>query len=337
VFVRTRRERPKYLIIDMDATDDPTHGQQVMTFFHAFYGQYQYFPLLVFDGESGFPLAAWLRPGTVHASAGAVSTLDSIVQRVRQVWPEMTILVRGDSGFAMPEMYEYCEREGLFYIFGFSTNEVLKRQSDQWLSELELYYQFYGYRQSEKTQRFESIEDYQAQGWSRPRRILVKVEVNRRGSNRRFVVTNLSGNPEGLYKGVYVQRGDVPESPIGEMKKGLEMDRLSAHGFRANALRLADHALAYALVVLYREGAAQVPEVAKAEVSTLRQKLWKVGAIVTTSVRRIWIRFSETWPYQQLWQRAHQAVMRFAEQLRQVTAPSIGDAAMPEASPLMLK
>jgi hypothetical protein len=337
LFVRTRRQRPRYVILDIDATDDPTHGQQVLSFFHGYYDQHQYFPLLVFDGDSGFPLAAWLRPGTAHASHGAVSILQSIVRQLRQAWPGLPILIRGDSGLAVPEVYDYCDSDGLFYLLGYSSNEVLKARTEPWLADLQLFYDLYGYRRPETAQRFESIEDYQAQTWSGPRRILVKLEVNRRGTNRRFVVTNLSGHPRGLYEGLYVLRGDVPESPIGELKKGLQMDRLSAHSFRANALRLLEHVLAYALVVLYREGAASVPEVARAEVSTLRQKLWKVGAVVHTSVRRIWFHFSQTWPYQQLWLRTHRAVLAFAEQLCAVAAPAAGTTVLPAALPLLLK
>jgi hypothetical protein len=325
LFVRTRRTRPRYIILDVDPTDDPTHGQQVLSFFHGYYEQYQYFPLLVFDGATGFPLAAWLRPGTVHASCGAVQILQDIVAKLRQAYPGITILVRGDTGLAVPEVYDFCEREGLLYAIGYASNEVLKRRTDTWLSDLQEYYHWYG-RAGQTLKRFEVLEDYQADSWSQPRKIIAKIEVNRLGTNRRFVVTNMSGHPQGLYEGFYVKRGDVPESPIGELKNGLQADRLSAHGFRANALRLLEHVLAYAVVVLYREGmAAAEPELAKAEVSTLRQRLWKVGAIVKTSVRRIWFHFSETWPFASLWHRVHQAVMAFADHLR-------GDAAMLEPS-----
>jgi len=317
LFVGTRTQRPAYVILDVDATDDPTHGQQTLAFFHGYYEQYQYFPLLVFDGATGFPLAAWLRPGTVHASCGAVSILRPIVEALRKAYPGLTILVRGDNGLAVPDVYEYCERAGLLYAFGYASNAVLKERSAPWLDDLQLYYDLYGRRSGETLKRFETIEDYQAASWSRPRRILVKVEVNRLGTNRRFVVTNMSGQAQGLYEGFYVQRGDVPESPIGELKKGLEADRLSAHGFRANALLLLEHVLAFALVVLYRQAAAPAaPEVARAEVSTLRTWLWKVGAVVKTSVRRIWFHFSTTWPQRDLWQRVHDAAMRFAEQVQ---------------------
>jgi hypothetical protein len=167
------------------------------------------------------------------------------------------------------------------------------------------------------------IEDYQAESWSRPRRIVAKIEINRHGVNRRFVVTNLSGHGQGIYHGFYVQRGDVPEKPIGELKNGLQMDRLSFHRFRANGLKLLEHTLAYALVVLHREATAALPEVATAEVSTLRQKLWKVGAVVKTSVRRIWFHFSETWPQRDLFRRVYQAVRHFVASLRQPVAAAV--------------
>ena len=327
LFMRTRRQPPLYVILDIDPSDDPTHGQQVLSCFHGYFDQYQYFPLFVFDGETGFPLAAWLRPGTVHASCGAVSTLRSIVRSLRAAWPDVLILVRGDTGMAVPEVYEFCEAEGLLYVFGYASNEVLKRRTEAALRDLETYYACYQHREPE-VQRFEVIEDYQAEIWSRPRRIVAKLEINRHGVNRRFVVTNLSGQGQGIYHGVYVQRGAVPEKPIGEMKNGLQMDRLSFHRFRANGLKLLEHTLAYALVVLHREATATIPEIAKAEVSTLRQKLWKVGAVVKTSVRRIWFHFSQTWPHRRLFVQVYQAVGNFVTQLRGKEAGVLPGAAL---------
>ena len=160
------------------------------------------------------------------------------------------------------------------------------------------------------------MEDYQAQSWSRPRRIVAKIEINRHCTNRRFVVTNLSGDGQGIYHGFYVQRGAVPERSIGELKNGLGMDRLSFHRSRANGLKLLEHTMAYALVVLHREAVAGVPEVSKAEVNTLRQKLWKVGAVLKTSVRRSWFHFSQTWPHRHLFVQVYQAVCSFVASLR---------------------
>jgi hypothetical protein len=321
LFIRTRRSPPAYVILDIDPSDDPTHGQQVLSFFHGYYDQHQYFPLFVFEGATGFPLAAWLRPGTVAASCGAEATLHTIVQALRTAWPHVTILVRGDSGLATPAVYEYCEAQGLLYAFGYASNDVLKARTAPALNDLETYYAFYQHREP-AVQRFEVIEDYQAQSWLRPRRLVAKIEINRHGSNRRFVVTNLSGQGAGIYHGFYVQRGDVPERPLGEMKNGLHMDRLSFHRFRANGLRLLESTLAYALVVLHREATAAIPEVAKAEVSTLRQLLWKVGAVVKTSVRRIWFHFSATWPQRSLFVRVYQAVGHFIQSL-QGEAPAV--------------
>lgn len=325
LFIRTRRQQPASIVIDLDPSDDPTHGQQVLSFYHGYYEQHQFFPLFAFDGDSGFPLAAWLRPGTVHASCGAVEALQTIVSHLRAAWPEVTILVRGDSGLAVPAMYEYCERQGLLYALGFASNEVLKARTACALSDLETYFHWYQHRESH-VQRFELLEDYQADRWSRPRRIVVKLEINRLGTNRRFVVTNLSGHPQGIYHGFYVQRGAVPEKPIGELKNGLRADRLSFHRFRANALKLLEHTLAYALVVLHREATAAIPEVARAEVNTLRQRLWKVAAVVKTSVRRIWFQLSATWPHRPLWQQVQRALQQFVAQVRaaQRVLPGLG-------------
>jgi hypothetical protein len=315
LFIRTRPSPPPSVILDIDPSDDPTHGQQVLSFFHGYYEQHQYFPVFVFEGDSDFPLAAWLRPGTVHASCGAVTTLQPIVQALRAAWPNVTILVRGDSGLATPEVYEFCEAEGLLYAFGYSSNNVLKERTEPALRDLETYYTFYHQREP-AVQRFEVLEDYQADSWSRPRRIVAKIEINRHGVNRRFVVTNLSGDGRGIYHGFYVQRGDVPERPIGELKNGLHMDRLSFHRFRANGLKLLEHTLAYALVVLHREATASIPEIAQAEVNTLRQKLWKVGAVVKSSVRRIWFHISTTWPQRRLLERVYEAVQHYVASLR---------------------
>jgi hypothetical protein len=316
LFVRTRRRPPTVVTIDLDASDDPTHGQQVLTGFHGYFEQHQYFPLFAFDGDTGFPLAAWLRPGTVHASCGAVEALQTIVRHLRAAWPGVRIQVRGDTGFAVPALYDYCEREGLLYALGYASNDVLAARTDPWLADLETYYHWYRHREPH-VQRFESIADYQAGSWPRPRRIVVKLEINRLGTNRRFVVTNLAGPPQAIYQAFYVQRGDVPERPIGELKNGLHADRLSFHRFRANALKLLEHTLAYALIVLHREATAAIPEVAHAEVHTLRTRLWKVAAVVQTTVRRIWFHFATTWPYRRLWLRVQQALTRFVAEVQQ--------------------
>jgi hypothetical protein len=307
LFLRTRRTPPTEVILDVDASDDPTHGQQQLSGYHGYYEQHQYLPLLVFDGKSGMPLAAWLRPGTVHASCGAVDVLRALVQRLRRAWPGVVIRLRADNGFAVPEVYDFCEQQGLAYAIGYASNPVLQRATDGAAGDVELYYAFYG-RRDPWVQRFEEVRDYQAETWTQPRRIVAKIERTPVGSQRRFVVTNLSDPAEVVYREFYVQRGAVPEHPIGELKNGLRAERLSACGFCANALRLLLHVVAYAIVVLFREAAAAVPEVATATVGTLRQRLWKVGAVLECGSRRLVFHVSARWPDQGLWLRVAEAV-----------------------------
>jgi Transposase DDE domain group 1 len=310
LFLRTRRAPPTEVILDIDASDDPVHGHQALSGYHGYYRQHQYLPLFVYDGATGFPLAAWLRPGAIHASLGAAEVLDGIVRRLRAAWPGVPIRLRSDNGLAVPGLYDFCEANGLPYALGYATNPVLQRATDQALADLELYHHFYRHREP-VVQRFEALDDYRADSWPHPRRIVAKLEVTPQGSQRRFVVTNLDDPPEAVYRGFYVQRGKVPEQPIGELKNGLRADRLSACGFCANAFRLLVHTVAYAIVVLFREAVAAVPEVATATVSTLRQRLWKVGAVVVTSPRQIWLHLSETWPYRALWGRVLAGVQAF--------------------------
>jgi hypothetical protein len=310
LYIRTRHVRPTEIILDVDASDDPVHGRQALSGYHGYYRQHQYLPLFVYDGATGFPLAAWLRPGTVHASLGAAAILDALVPRLRAAWPGIRIQVRSDNGLAVPGLYDYCEAQGLPYAFGYATNPVLQRATDQALADLELYHHFYRHREP-VVQRFESLNNYQAETWPHPRRVVAKIEVTPQGSQRRFVVTDHTKPAAEVYRDFYVQRGKVPEQPIGEMKNGLQADRLSACGFCANAFRLLVHTLAYAIVVLFREAVATVPEVATASVSTLRQRLWKLAARVMTSPRRIGLHLSETWPYRDLWSRVLAAVQNF--------------------------
>lgn len=311
-FIKTRRAKPAQLIVDLDASDDPAHGQQQLTFWHGYFDQQQYFPLLAFDGESGFPLGAWLRPGKAHASWGAVEALEGIVPALRAAWPGVEIVVRGDAGYGVPELYEYLEQNGLKFVIGYSSNAVLKRRTDLLLRYTQAHAELHG----EPCCRFTHFDDYQAESWSHPRRIIAKCEVTAQGGpNRRFVVTNLTDRPEAVYHGLYVKRGNYPERGIQELKHGLQMDRLSSHRFFANAFTLQCHVLAYALWVLFREANADVPEVARCQLQTVQAKLFKVGALVHSSVRRIWFRISTTWPGRDLFARACEAVTSFTSAL----------------------
>ncbi len=322
-FVRTRLKPPPYVLLDIDPTDDPVHGGQALAGYHGYYQQHPYLPLLVFDGQSRFPLAAWLRPGTAAGAGGAVAVRRAIVTALRRAWPGVLILVRGDSSLAGPALYEFCAAEGLRYAFGYASNAVLQRRTERALGELEEYYHWYGHR-APHVQRFEVLEDYQADSWSRPRRVVCKVEITPQGSPRRFVVTNRSGQPAGTYRGFSVERGEVPEQPIDERKNGLDLGRRSAGGFRANAYRLRLHVVAYGLVVLLRAAAAAVAEVAQATVGTRRGRRWKVGAWVEQKAGRMWFHVATSWPGRALWERVQAAVVRFAEELAGREAAGVG-------------
>ena len=227
---------------------------------------------------------------------------------LRAVWPDVEIVLRADAGFGVPEVYEYAENHGLKYVIGYTTNAVLKRRSELLLN--------YAAAHAELHQQpcclFTDFQDYQAESWPHARRIIAKCEVTAQGGpNRRFVVTNLSDRPREVYHGLYVKRGNYPERGIKELKHGLQMDRLSCHRFFANAFTLQCHVLAYALWVLFREANAQVPEIAGHQLQTVRARFFKVGALVHSSVRRIWFRMSSTWPDRDLFARVCQAVTEF--------------------------
>jgi hypothetical protein len=328
LFVRTRPAPPGQLILDLDATDDPVHGHQALSGYHGYYRQHQYLPLLIFEGNTGFPLACWLRPGTMHGACGAVDVLRHLVKRLRLAWPEVDIRVRADNGLAVPAMFDYCEEAKLGYALGYASNAVLQRASEHWLEEVELVHNFYGYRDPHM-QRFEEVRGYQSSGWSHPRRVVVKVEVTPQGSQRRFVVTNLQEPARQLYQDFYVRRGNVPERPIGELKNGLCADRLSASGFCANALKMLVAVAAYALVVLYRQACCGVEGVGNAEVGTLRSRLWKVPGEVIKRAGEVRVRLPRDWEARHTWEQTLSAVRQHAALLQRVGEPPGGP---PQAS-----
>jgi hypothetical protein len=216
---------PQQLLFDLDAIDDPTHGEQQLTLFHGYYEQYQYLPLLLTCANNDqVVLAACVsaRP----TALGADDDLEYLVQRLRAVWPAVQIEVRGDAGFGMPWMYDVCERLGLTYTFGLSSNTVLKARSDDLLAQAVA-----NYAQTRKPQRLFDQFVYQADSWPQARQVVVKAEANTHGTNRRFIVTNRPGaalSPPATYDD-YVQRGESENQQ--EFKGGLSGDRLSDHRF----------------------------------------------------------------------------------------------------------
>jgi hypothetical protein len=264
-FIASFEQPPRRLTFDIDAVDDPAHGHQQLTLWHGYYDQNQYLPLFITCPDNDQFVMLSLRPGNVHASLGADTDLEYLVRRLRQVWPDVVIAVRGDSAFGIPRMYAVCDRLGLLYTFGLSANAVLQRQTADLLAQAVAAYQHerQAARQEEPAPTAEPSRLftgfwYQAGTWDRPRWVVAKAEANEQGTNRRFVVSNRPGAtllPAATYD-AYVERGDS-ENRNKEIKCGMGMDRLSDHRFVANFFRLYLHALAMNLLVRLRRLVAE--------------------------------------------------------------------------------
>jgi hypothetical protein len=297
LFIDGHRQPPQEIILDLDATVDPTHGQQELTFFHGYYGTYCYLPMLIFAQADGGPhqlLAAVLRPGNVHAGRGSVKLLKRVVARLRKAWPEVRIVVRGDSGEALPEIYAWCESEGVDYVIGLARNPRLERLGEPFLEAASE-----EFRETQAKVRHCHDLSYAAEGWSHERRVVVKAEVTDKGDNPRFVVTSRTDlSAEKLYD-FYADRGDV-ENRIKELKNDLHAGRTSCHRFVANQFRLLLHAAAYLLLTMLR-GMLSGTELASAQAGTLRLRLVKVGVRVEQTARRVWLHLASSYPWAELW------------------------------------
>ena len=288
-----KQEAPEEILLDCDASDDPCHGQQVFAFFHGKYHQHMYHPLFIFEGHTGSLLSARLRPGNAHAAEGIPSELRRLVPRLRRRFPQSQISYRADAASAMPEIYQTLESLNVRYAIGIATNAVFKRKTERWLERCQRRYA----RTREAVRRYYGFR-HRARSWKNQRRIVVKIEVGPLGHNVRFVVTNRPGTAEEIFQW-YEQRGEC-ENRIKEFKRDLWGDRLSCHTFRANALRLQLHALAYQLMALFRRHALRKTQLAQARMETIRLKVFKVGARFKRTVRRLWFRLSSSWPGREL-------------------------------------
>src|ERR671912_1105546 len=222
---------PQRVLLDFDSTEDPTHGEQEGSFYHGYYRQHIYHPLLVFDGESGHLITTLLRAGNTHASNSSVAILKRIVGRVRERWPEVAIEIRADAGFAVPALYDYCEREGISYTIALITNERLKQMAKDLLEEATDEHQ----RTAQKARLF-SEGPYGAASWERRRRGVYKAEAMGEGTNTRFVLTTRTDGPKDLYE-FYARRGES-ENWIKDLEVHMKADRLSCHRFISNQFRL---------------------------------------------------------------------------------------------------
>ncbi len=298
-FVASFDAPPAELTLDIDATDDPIHGQQEQHFFHGYYDAYCFLPLYVTCGSR--LLVAYLRPANIGADHHARAIIKLLVTRLRQAWPAVNILIRGDSGFGRWRLMRWCDSHDVRYLFGLARNAVLERESQEWLGWVAEAHRLDG-----QSHRFFGTLSYAAASWDRPRRVIVKAEHLRGGdagkSNPRYVVTNLAGDAQTLYEEVYCARGDM-ENRIKEQQLGLFADRTSCHAFLANTFRVLMAAAAYVLVEHIRRTALVGTELEKAEVGTIRRRLFRVAALVVTSVRRLVVRLARSYVWQALFVR----------------------------------
>jgi hypothetical protein len=279
------------IVLDIDSTDDPTHGQQELAFFHGFYDQHMYHPLLVFDGETGQLVSGVLRPGRAHASWGASGLLRRLIRAIRARCPHAAIVVRGDSAFAMPWLLDgldslHAELGHVYYVLGLARNPRLLDLAAPAMARAASAHDASGAHVRE----FVWL-DYAAASWSRVRRVVAKAEHGERGDNPRFVVTNIDWvTPRSIYDGAFCPRGQA-ENYIKDLKNALRADRLSCHRFLANAFRLLLHAVAYRLMHALRASLGKIDaRLGRIQMDTLRLWLLKVAAVVQVSVRRVLIR-----------------------------------------------
>jgi len=300
IFLQAHREPPKEIILDLDATDDPVHGNQEGRFFHGYYGHYCYLPLYIFCGEH--LLGARLRPSNIEASAGCREEVQRIVTEIRQTWPEVQITLRGDSGFCREELMSWCEANRVDYVLGLAKNERLKAEIAPALEQAAAEYAATG----KPARVFREFLYQTRDSWSRARRVVAKAEHLEKGSNPRFVVTSLASQAweaRALYEQLYCARGEM-ENRIKE-QLSLFADRTSTALLRSNQVRLYFSSVAYLLIEALRRLGLQGTELARAQCDTLRLKLLKIGAQIRVTVRRVWISLAEGYAYAALFAKAY--------------------------------
>ncbi len=289
-FIASYKTPPEEIVLDFDATDDLVHGTQIDRHFHGYYGNYCFLPLYVFCGMH--LLVAYLRPSNQDQAKHAGAVLKLLVSRIRQDWPHTRIIIRADSGFNRRSMISWCERNNVKYIVGMAKNERLKKHSTSLVAHAEELYN----ETREKQVLFSSFQ-YAAESWKSEKTIIVKAEHSDKGPNTRYVLTNLEGDPQKLYQEVYCARGDM-ENRIKEQQLFLFADRTSAHNWWPNQFRLLLSSLAYTLVQHLRSTALVNTPFERAQIDTIRLKLFKIGTLVQIKTRRIYFLFASSYPYQ---------------------------------------
>jgi len=303
---RERGGVPERVLLDLDGTADPTHGDQEGTAYHGYFRQHMYHPLLIFDGDTDQLIAAVLRPGNAHGGHGVVAVLTRLVAALRARWPDVQVEVRADSGFAAPALYEYCEAERIAYTIGLIPNGRLEALAAPLLAGAER-------RRAESGAdkvRLAGDAEYRAGTWPRPRRVVFKAEALAKGPNTRFVVTTRADEPLAVYDR-YVDRGEA-EQWIGDFKRACFADRLSDHRFWANQFRLLLHAAAYWLLDTLRRWLARLG-VPRMQLDTLRLRLLKIGGRVRQLADRARLSLASQHPGEPLWRLLARARLRPGE------------------------
>jgi hypothetical protein len=303
VLIESHSKAPAQIVLDLDSTDFAIHGRQEGRFFHGFYDHYCYLPLYIFCGTQ--LLGVRLRQSNIDGSAGSLKEVQRIVGQIREHWPSVGIILRADSGFCRDELMTWCEGNGVDFVFGLARNSrletLLSPQLQQAAAEFD--------RTQQRARIFTEFEYSTLDSWNRSRRVVAKAEHIEGKANPRFIVTSLTASewlPQQLYEDFYCARGDM-ENRIKE-QLSLFADRVSAETMQANQLRLYFSAIAYLLVDGLRRLALTGTDIAHAQVQTIRLRLFKIGAQLKITLRRIWISMASSYPYQQLFRHAWAAL-----------------------------
>jgi Transposase DDE domain group 1 len=300
VFIESHPQAPEQIVLDVDTTDLPLHGKQEGRFFHGYYDTYCYLPLYVFCGDH--VLCARLREANRDASFGCLAEIRRIVAQIRAAWPEVKIVLRGDSGFCRNELMSWCEGQGVDFVFGLARNQRLRRIIGAQMHEATRQWNQTGKPARVFTEFQYSTKKTKKGGWDRERRVVAKAEHIDGKENPRFVVTSLNSadrTAQALYEEMYCARGDM-ENRIKE-QFSLFADRVSAETMRANQMRLYLSAMAYILVSGLRRLGLPGTELAQAQVSTIRTKLLKIGSQIRVTVRKVWVSMASSYPWQDLY------------------------------------
>ena len=300
-FFQKYKKPPKQIILDVDATDDPVHGNQEDKFFHGYYGCYCYLPLYIFAGND--LLCARLRKADIDASYGTVEELHRIVSMIREKWANTKIIIRGDSGFCREKIMKYCEENGVGYILGLSRNKRLYNKVRKKLKKSRSKY----VKTGKAHRQYKQFCYKTLKSWSKSRKVIGKAEYLPKGENPRFIVTTLEGDADNLYEKVYCARGDM-ENRIKEKQLYLFADRTSTQLLRSNQLRLWFSSVAYVIMSYLRDIGLKGTLLDNAQCETIRLKLFKIGARIKISVRRIYVTMSESYPLQEVFKEVLQNI-----------------------------